>query len=146
MATPMRSHARLGRPKCQSLHSLISTILASSCQLLWGEISNDVNLLFPFVFSAPEIQHKSQCSASSDIFSLGMLMVSVFNLGQSLIQANYSTSAYFKQAGVVSISTRHPDTLVRRTNMSCRMWFHCNYLHNLRQCIKCLLFNLCCMS
>ena len=31
-------------------------------------------------------------------------MVSLFNGGQSLIQANYSTNLYFKQAGVVSKS------------------------------------------
>ena len=53
-------------------------------------------------YIAPEIQHKSQCSISSDMFSLGMLMVAVFNGGQSLIQANHSTNLYFKQAGVVS--------------------------------------------
>ena len=29
-------------------------------------------------------------------------MVALFNGGQSLIQANYSTNLYFKQAGVVS--------------------------------------------
>jgi hypothetical protein len=53
---------------------------------------------------APEIQHKSQCSSASDMFSFGMLMISVFNGGNSLIQAGYSTNAYFKQAGVVSTS------------------------------------------
>ena len=29
-------------------------------------------------------------------------MVALFNGGQSLIQANYSTNLYFKQAGMVS--------------------------------------------
>ena len=52
-------------------------------------------------YTAPEIQHKSVCSLASDMFSFGLLMVSVFNGGQSLIQANYSTNLYFKQAGVV---------------------------------------------
>ena len=52
--------------------------------------------------SAPEIQHKSLGSKSSDLYSLGMLMVALFNGGQSLIQANYSTNLYFKQAGMVS--------------------------------------------
>ena len=52
-------------------------------------------------YTAPEIQHKSVCSSASDMFSFGLLMVSVFNGGQSLIQANYSTNLYFKQAGVV---------------------------------------------
>ena len=41
------------------------------------------------------------CSVSSDLFSLGMLMVALFNGGQSLIQANHSTSSYFKQAGTI---------------------------------------------
>ena len=53
-------------------------------------------------FSAPEIQHKSLGSKSSDLYSLGMLMVALFNGGQSLIQSNYSTNLYFKQAGMVS--------------------------------------------
>jgi hypothetical protein len=35
------------------------------------------------------------------MFSFGMLMVAVFNGGNSLIQACHSTNAYFKQAGVV---------------------------------------------
>ena len=52
--------------------------------------------------AAPEIQHKSLGSKSSDLYSLGMLMVALFNGGQSLIQANYSTNLYFKQAGMVS--------------------------------------------
>lgn len=52
-------------------------------------------------YVAPEIQHKSKCSISSDMFSLGMLMVAVFNGGQSLIQANHSTNLYFKQAGLI---------------------------------------------
>ena len=55
-----------------------------------------------YLFTAPEIQHKSLGSKSSDLFSLGMLMVALFNGGQSLIQANHSTNLYFKQAGVVS--------------------------------------------
>ena len=60
------------------------------------------NLIVYNYFIAPEIQHKSLGSKSSDLYSLGMLMVALFNGGQSLIQANYSTNLYFKQAGVVS--------------------------------------------
>ena len=56
-----------------------------------------------FLFSAPEIQHKSECSSASDMFSLGMLMISAFNGGQSIIQANHSTNLYFKQAGLVRV-------------------------------------------
>ena len=59
-------------------------------------------ILFSLNDSAPEIQHKSLGSKSSDLYSLGMLMVALFNGGQSLIQANYSTNLYFKQAGMVS--------------------------------------------
>ncbi|TRY61045.1 hypothetical protein TCAL_08271, partial [Tigriopus californicus] len=53
-------------------------------------------------FVAPETQHKSVCSISSDMFSLGMLMIAVFNGGLSLIQANHSTNNYFKQAGTIN--------------------------------------------
>ena len=56
-----------------------------------------------YLFSAPEIQHKSECSIASDMFSLGMLMIAAFNGGQSIIQANHSTNLYFKQAGVVNM-------------------------------------------
>lgn len=52
-------------------------------------------------YIAPEVQHKSVCSLASDMFSLGMLIIATFNGGHSLIQANYSTNLYFKQAGVV---------------------------------------------
>ncbi len=51
---------------------------------------------------APETQHKGVCSISSDMFSLGMLMISVFCGGQPLIQANNNPNTYFKQAGLVS--------------------------------------------
>ncbi len=60
--------------------------------------------LFFLSLLAPETQHKGVCSISSDMFSLGMLMISVFCGGQSIIQANNSTNTYFKQAGVVSIT------------------------------------------
>ena len=56
-----------------------------------------------YLFAAPEIQHKSECSIASDMFSLGMLMIAAFNGGQSIIQANHSTNLYFKQAGVVNM-------------------------------------------
>ncbi len=69
---------------------------------LWRLIQ--IQVIFPMFTPAPEIQHKSQCSSASDMFSFGMLMISVFNGGNSLIQAGYSTNAYFKQAGVVSTS------------------------------------------
>jgi len=52
--------------------------------------------------SAPETQHKSVCSISSDMFSLGLLVVAVFSPGgKGVIQAGHNPSTYFKQAGVV---------------------------------------------
>ena len=65
-----------------------------------GDMNAYTNIFF--LFLAPEIQHKSECSSASDMFSLGMLMISAFNGGQSIIQANHSTNLYFKQAGLVS--------------------------------------------
>ncbi|CAG9826653.1 unnamed protein product [Diabrotica balteata] len=46
---------------------------------------------------APETQTQSVCSILSDMYSLGMVICSIFNNGRSLIQANNSTSAYLKQ-------------------------------------------------
>lgn len=40
----------------------------------------------------------------SDMFSLGMIMCAIFNNGRSLIQSNYSSSAYSKQFELVSNS------------------------------------------
>uniref|UniRef100_A0A336MKF9 CSON002411 protein n=1 Tax=Culicoides sonorensis TaxID=179676 RepID=A0A336MKF9_CULSO len=48
-------------------------------------------------FMAPEIQRQSQCSILSDMFSLGMVICTIFNNGRPLIQSNNSTSAYLKQ-------------------------------------------------
>lgn len=64
---------------------------------------NHTSYLNHVLIAAPETQHKSVCSVSSDMFSLGMLMVSIFNSGQSLIQANHSVNAFFKQAGTVCV-------------------------------------------
>ncbi len=38
------------------------------------------------LFSAPEVQHKSCFSSSSDMYSLGMVYIACFNSGQSVIQ------------------------------------------------------------
>lgn len=40
---------------------------------------------------------KSHCTILSDMFSLGMVICTIFNNGRPLIQANNSTSAYLKQ-------------------------------------------------
>lgn len=51
---------------------------------------------------APENQILSQCSILSDMFSLGMVMCTIFNQGHALIQANNSASTYLKQLEMVS--------------------------------------------
>lgn len=61
------------------------------------------HFLFPFDFLvAPEIQLFSNCSILSDMFSLGLLMCTIFNQGHALIQANNSASTYLKQLETVS--------------------------------------------
>ena len=50
---------------------------------------------------APEVQTVSSCSAMSDMFSLGLLIVSIYNNGRSLMEANLSTSQYCKQLEAV---------------------------------------------
>ncbi|BES98272.1 protein kinase activity [Nesidiocoris tenuis] len=48
-------------------------------------------------FIAPEVQTMSQCSIKSDMFSLGMVISAIFNMGRPLIMANHSSSQYVKQ-------------------------------------------------
>ncbi|CAB0018305.1 unnamed protein product [Nesidiocoris tenuis] len=48
-------------------------------------------------FIAPEVQTMSQCSIKSDMFSLGMVISAIFNMGRPLIVANHSSSQYVKQ-------------------------------------------------
>ncbi|XP_073976277.1 SCY1-like protein bma isoform X3 [Rhodnius prolixus] len=48
-------------------------------------------------FIAPEVQTLSQCSIKSDMFSLGMVICTIYNNGRPLIQANHSSSSYVKQ-------------------------------------------------
>uniref|UniRef100_A0A0A9XY57 SCY1-like protein 2 n=2 Tax=Lygus hesperus TaxID=30085 RepID=A0A0A9XY57_LYGHE len=48
-------------------------------------------------FIAPEVQTMSQCSIKSDMFSLGMVISTIFNTGRPLIMANHSSSQYVKQ-------------------------------------------------
>lgn len=55
-----------------------------------------------FAFAAPENQINSNCSILSDMFSLGMVICSIFNNGKPLIQAQNSPSAYLKQLEQVS--------------------------------------------
>ncbi|CAG7727444.1 unnamed protein product [Allacma fusca] len=48
-------------------------------------------------YTAPETQTSSTCSILSDMFSLGMVISSIFNNGKSLINSNHSSSNYLKQ-------------------------------------------------
>lgn len=51
---------------------------------------------------APENQLFSNCSILSDMFSLGLVMCTIFNQGHAMIQANNSASTYLKQLDYVS--------------------------------------------
>lgn len=54
-------------------------------------------------FIAPEVQASSACSPQSDMFSLGLLICSIFNNGRSPIQSALSTTQYIKQLEIVSL-------------------------------------------
>ena len=41
-------------------------------------------------FIAPETQHKSSSTTASDMYSLGIVIITCFNNGKSVIQANNS--------------------------------------------------------
>lgn len=65
-----------------------------------------LSFAFSFRFSswtAPENQLFSNCSILSDMFSLGLVMCTIFNQGHALIQANNSASTYLKQLEAVSL-------------------------------------------
>ena len=53
-------------------------------------------------FIAPEIQHKSSSTTASDMYSLGIVIITCFNNGKSVIQANNSQHQYFKLSGQLS--------------------------------------------
>ena len=52
--------------------------------------------------AAPEVQNHSTVSASSDMFSLGLVIAAIFNKGRPLIQANHSNPNYTKQMEMVN--------------------------------------------
>lgn len=52
-------------------------------------------------FLAPEIQSSSACSPQSDLFSFGLLILSLYNNGRSPIESNFSSALYFKQLETV---------------------------------------------
>lgn len=70
--------------------------------LLCKKIKKKTQFIYLF-FPAPEIQLFSNCNILSDMFSLGMVICSIFNQGRPLISANNSTSTYARQLEVVRI-------------------------------------------
>lgn len=59
-------------------------------------------------FSAPEVQCSNAISQQSDMFSLGLLICSIFNNGRSPIQANLNTTTYLKQLETVNLKFDFP--------------------------------------
>ncbi|KAJ8306332.1 hypothetical protein KUTeg_016877 [Tegillarca granosa] len=54
-------------------------------------------------YVAPEVQISKTCSYLSDMFSLGMVICTIFNDGFPLIEADHSPSQYLKQIDQVSM-------------------------------------------
>ncbi|RWS03828.1 SCY1-like protein 2, partial [Dinothrombium tinctorium] len=52
-------------------------------------------------YAAPETQLSSLCSPQSDMFSLGLLICSLYNNGRSPLESNLSTGQYAKQLDVI---------------------------------------------
>ncbi|XP_065213701.1 SCY1-like protein 2 isoform X4 [Planococcus citri] len=48
-------------------------------------------------YMAPEVQMNGYCGTYSDMFSLGLLIFTIFNKGRPILQANHSNSSYQKQ-------------------------------------------------
>ena len=79
---------------------LVETQLPVSCQPYTSKLPKMCQPDLDFM--APENQSSSACSPQSDMFSLGLLLCSVYNNGRSPIQSNFSTTGYFKQLESVS--------------------------------------------
>uniref|UniRef100_T1J8U4 Protein kinase domain-containing protein n=1 Tax=Strigamia maritima TaxID=126957 RepID=T1J8U4_STRMM len=67
-------------------------------------------------FTAPEIQLNGQCSPLSDMFSLGLVICSLFTRGHSLLEATHSSSNYVRQLdqledGISSVLEKLPKGL-----------------------------------
>src|ERR1043165_8538968 len=54
-------------------------------------------------FAAPEVQSSSACSPQSDVFSFGLLILSLYNNGRSPVESSFSTNTYFRQLEMVRI-------------------------------------------
>ena len=48
-------------------------------------------------FIAPEVQLHKTCTPLSDMFSVGMVICSIYNSGHSLINADHNPNLYVKQ-------------------------------------------------
>jgi len=66
-------------------------------------------------YVAPEIQLETtrQCSPACDVFSLGLLICSVYCAGKSLIQAANNTTNYARQLDRVSRPHLHAGLFVK---------------------------------
>lgn len=53
-------------------------------------------------FSAPEVQSMSTCSPASDMFSLGLLIYSIYNHGKSPLESNLSPQNYIRQLEILN--------------------------------------------
>lgn len=92
-------------------------------------------LVYCFSCLAPEIQLFSNCSILSDMFSLGLVMCSIFNQGHALIQANNSASTYLKQMETVSTNkNRNGWTFIGVTII---MWWQMYAFYMNAECVKC---------
>ncbi|KAL1518045.1 hypothetical protein ABEB36_001731 [Hypothenemus hampei] len=75
------------------------------CQPWTSRLSKMVQPNLDYI--APECQQLSKCSMLSDMYSLGMIMCALFNNGRSLVQSNYSSSAYLKQLELLEDQVRN---------------------------------------
>ncbi|XP_041357595.1 SCY1-like protein 2 [Gigantopelta aegis] len=71
-------------------------------------------------YVAPEIQLEKSCNTLSDMFSLGMVVCSIFNQGKSLINAEHNPSQYSRQVDQMheqfsSVAHKMPLSLVEPT-------------------------------
>lgn len=73
-------------------------------------------------FMAPEIQSTSTCSTQSDMFSLGLIICSVYNHGKSLLESNLSTPNYLRQ---LEILNRNLNDLMSKVDPSLQEPIHC---------------------
>ena len=80
------------------------------------------------VFSAPEVQHKSCFSSSSDMYSLGMVYIASFNSGQSVILVYsgtctvYSLGMVYCTVYIASFNSGHSVIQVYSGTCTCTAW------------------------